>query len=60
MLHHYLNPIEIGQTIGTLEIVSNDEIVFSTELVALQSIKSKGFLVGSGLSSSFGFLAYLE
>ncbi|MDC0392310.1 D-alanyl-D-alanine carboxypeptidase [Gammaproteobacteria bacterium] len=36
-------PIEIGQTIGTLEIVSNDEIVFSTELVALQSIKSKGF-----------------
>ena len=36
-------PIEIGQTIGILEIVSNDEIVFSTELVALQSIKSKGF-----------------
>ena len=53
-------PIEIGQTIGTLEIVSNDEIVFSTELVALQSIKSKGFLVGSGLSLFFGFLAYLE
>jgi D-alanyl-D-alanine carboxypeptidase (penicillin-binding protein 5/6) len=36
-------PIEIGQTIGTLEIVSNEEIVFSTELVALQNIKSKGF-----------------
>ena len=36
-------PIEIGQKIGTLEIVSNDEIVFSTELVALQSIKAKGF-----------------
>ena len=35
--------IEIGQTIGTLEIVSNEEIVFSTELVALQNIKSKGF-----------------
>ncbi len=45
--YNYINniqaPIEIGQTIGTLEIVSNDEIVFSTELVALQSIKSKGF-----------------
>ena len=36
-------PIEIGQTIGTLEIVSNEEIVFSTELVALQNIKAKGF-----------------
>ena len=36
-------PIEIGQTIGKLEIVSNEEIVFSTELVALQNIKSKGF-----------------
>ena len=45
--YNYINniqaPIEIGQKIGTLEIVSNDEIVFSTELVALQSIKSKGF-----------------
>ena len=45
--YNYINniqaPIEIGQTIGTLEIVSNDEIVFSTELVALQSIKSRGF-----------------
>ena len=36
-------PIEIGQKIGTLEIINNDEIVFSTELVALQNIKSKGF-----------------
>ena len=36
-------PIEIGQKIGTLEIVNNDEIVFSTELVALQNIKVKGF-----------------
>ena len=45
--YNYINniqaPIEIGQTIGTLEIVSIDEIVLSTELVALQSIKSKGF-----------------
>ena len=36
-------PIEVGQTIGTLDIVSNEEVVFSTELVALQNIKSKGF-----------------
>jgi len=36
-------PIEIGQKIGTLEIVNNDEIVFSTDLVALQNIKAKGF-----------------
>ena len=36
-------PIEIGQKIGTLEIISNDEIVFSTNLVALENIKSKGF-----------------
>jgi D-alanyl-D-alanine carboxypeptidase (penicillin-binding protein 5/6) len=45
--YNYINniqaPIEIGQTIGTLEIVSSDKVVFSTELVALQSIKSKGF-----------------
>jgi D-alanyl-D-alanine carboxypeptidase (penicillin-binding protein 5/6) len=36
-------PIEIGQKIGTLEIVNNDEIVFSTDLVDLQNIKAKGF-----------------
>ena len=36
-------PIEVGQKIGTLEIVSNDEIVYSTSLVALENIKSKGF-----------------
>ena len=36
-------PIEVGQKIGTLEIVSNDEVVYSTSLVALQNIKSKGF-----------------
>ena len=36
-------PIEVGQKIGTLEIISNDEIVFSTNLVALDNIKSKGF-----------------
>ena len=36
-------PIEVGQQIGTLEIISNDEVVFSTNLVALENIKSKGF-----------------
>ena len=36
-------PIEVGQKIGTLEIINNDEIVFSTNLVALDNIKSKGF-----------------
>jgi D-alanyl-D-alanine carboxypeptidase (penicillin-binding protein 5/6) len=36
-------PIEIGQKIGTLEIVNSDEIVLSTDLVALQNIKAKGF-----------------
>jgi len=36
-------PIEIGQKIGTLEIVNNDEILLSTDLVALQNIKAKGF-----------------
>ena len=36
-------PIEIGQKIGILEIVNNDEIVFSTDLLALQNIKAKGF-----------------
>ena len=36
-------PIEVGQKIGTLEIISNDKIVFSTNLVALDNIKSKGF-----------------
>ena len=37
-------PIEVGQKIGTLEIISNDEVVFSINLVALDNIKSKGFL----------------
>ena len=36
-------PIEVGQKIGTLEIISNDEVIFSTNLVALENIKSKGF-----------------
>ena len=36
-------PIEIGQKIGTLEILNNDEIVLSTDLVALHNIKARGF-----------------
>ncbi len=36
-------PIKIGQKIGTLEIVSKDDVVLSTSLVALEDIKSKGF-----------------
>ena len=36
-------PIEIGQKIGTLEIINNDEIVLSTDLVALHNIKARGF-----------------
>jgi D-alanyl-D-alanine carboxypeptidase (penicillin-binding protein 5/6) len=36
-------PIEAGQKIGTLEIMSNEEVVFSTNLVALKAIKAKGF-----------------
>ena len=36
-------PIEAGQSIGTLEIISNSEVVFSTDLVALKSIEAKGF-----------------
>ena len=36
-------PIEIGQKIGTLEILNNDEIVLSSDLVALHNIKAKGF-----------------
>jgi D-alanyl-D-alanine carboxypeptidase (penicillin-binding protein 5/6) len=36
-------PINVGQKIGMIEIISNEEVVFSTELVALKEIKSKGF-----------------
>ncbi len=36
-------PIEAGQKIGTLEIMSNEEVVLSTNLVALKAIKAKGF-----------------
>jgi D-alanyl-D-alanine carboxypeptidase (penicillin-binding protein 5/6) len=36
-------PIEMGQKIGTIDIISNDEVVFSTSLLALEEVKAKGF-----------------
>tara|TARA_Y100000741_G_scaffold330029_1_gene284350 strand:+ start:32 stop:1180 length:1149 start_codon:yes stop_codon:yes gene_type:complete len=36
-------PISKGQEIGTLEIISNDEIVLTSELVALEEVEAKGF-----------------
>ena len=36
-------PIKIGQKVGTLEIISNDNVVLATDLVALKNIKAKGF-----------------
>ena len=36
-------PIVVGQKVGTLEIISNDEIVLVTDLVALKNIEAKGF-----------------
>tara|TARA_X000000368_G_scaffold419049_1_gene421821 strand:- start:12348 stop:13490 length:1143 start_codon:yes stop_codon:yes gene_type:complete len=37
-------PIEKGQKIGTLDIISNDEIVLTSDLVALDAVEAKGFL----------------
>ena len=36
-------PIQMGQKVGTLEIISNDKVVVSAELIALKDIKAKGF-----------------
>ena len=36
-------PIKEGQKIGTLEIISNDEIVLISDLVALNAVEAKGF-----------------
>ena len=36
-------PIKKGQEIGTLEIISNDSVVLTSELVALEDIEAKGF-----------------
>jgi D-alanyl-D-alanine carboxypeptidase (penicillin-binding protein 5/6) len=37
-------PIEKGQTIGTLEIISNNEVVLVSNLVALNAVEAKGFI----------------
>ena len=37
-------PIEKGQTIGTLEIISNNEVVLVSDLVALNAVEAKGFI----------------
>tara|TARA_B100000927_G_C16469734_1_gene471055 strand:- start:790 stop:1953 length:1164 start_codon:yes stop_codon:yes gene_type:complete len=36
-------PINSGDVIGTLDIVSNNEIVLTSDLIALETIESKGF-----------------
>ena len=36
-------PITKGQQIGTLEIISNNEIVLTSNLIALQEVEAKGF-----------------
>lgn len=36
-------PINKGQEIGTLEIISNDEVVITSNLVALEDVEAKGF-----------------
>tara|TARA_B100001057_G_scaffold120887_3_gene119627 strand:- start:5906 stop:7069 length:1164 start_codon:yes stop_codon:yes gene_type:complete len=36
-------PINSGDVLGTLDIVSNNEIVLTSDLIALETIESKGF-----------------
>ena len=36
-------PISFGQKIGTVDILSNDQIILSKDLVALKDIQAKGF-----------------
>ncbi len=36
-------PISKGQEIGTLEIISNNEIVLTSSLIALEEVEAKGF-----------------
>ena len=36
-------PIEIGQTIGSIEFTSNDRVVLSAPLVAIETVEAKGF-----------------
>ena len=36
-------PIKKGSVMGSLDIISNDEVVHTAELIALEDIESKGF-----------------
>jgi len=36
-------PIEIGQMIGSIEFTSNDRVVLSASLVAIETVEAKGF-----------------
>ena len=36
-------PIKRGEKLGTLDIISNDEIVLTTDLLALNDVDAKGF-----------------
>ena len=36
-------PIEIGQMIGSIEFTSNDRVVLSAPLVAIETVEAKGF-----------------
>jgi len=36
-------PIEIGQMIGSIEFTSNDRIVLSAPLLAIEAVEAKGF-----------------
>ena len=36
-------PINKGQEIGTLEIISNDEVITTSNLIALEDVEAKGF-----------------
>ena len=36
-------PINLGDKLGTLEIISNSQIVHTSDLIALENIEAKGF-----------------
>ena len=36
-------PIQIGDNIGTMEFISNDQVVLSSPLVAIEAVQAKGF-----------------
>ncbi|MDA9690570.1 D-alanyl-D-alanine carboxypeptidase [Pseudomonadota bacterium] len=36
-------PIEVGQMIGSIEFISNDRVVLSAPLVAIETVEAKGF-----------------